>query len=244
MPPPVSVVIVTWNGRGLLERFLPSVLASDYPRLEVVVADNASTDGTAEWVGETHPEAVLVRHPTNGMFARGNNEAVPHSSGEVLVFLNNDVEVPPGWLGPLITAFDDDVTTPRRRSNHCEIIVRDVRVSRPCPVKRRQPKPRLITPRPTAVDIGPTVLKPTSVNARPPTAAAATRRDPKRSMARPPCGSTSPLLPVPMRYAIDNSSRLRPVVVMRLSVKTLTPAVWPGTEATTPMRPTTSTTQP
>ena len=105
--PRVSVVIVTWNGRGLLERFLPSVLATDYPDLEVVVADNASDDGTAEWLAETCPEVVVVRHPENGLFARGNNEAVPHTTGDLVCFLNNDVEVPPGWLGPLVAAFDE-----------------------------------------------------------------------------------------------------------------------------------------
>ena len=105
MPTPrVSVVVVTWNGRALLERFLPSVLATDYPGLEVVVADNASDDGTAEWLGAEHPGAVVVRHPENWLFAKGNNAAVPHATGDVLVFLNNDVEVPPGWLRPLVEA--------------------------------------------------------------------------------------------------------------------------------------------
>ena len=106
-PPLVSVVIVTWNGRPLLERFLPSVLATDYPALEVVVADNASEDGTAAWLAETYPDVVVVRHAENGLFAKGNNDAVPSASGEVLCFLNNDVEVPPGWLTPLVAALDD-----------------------------------------------------------------------------------------------------------------------------------------
>lgn len=100
--PRVSVVIVTWNGRGLLERFLPSVLATDYPDLEVVVADNASTDGTADWLATMHPEVVVVKHPENWLFAKGNNAALPHATGEVLCLLNNDVEVPPDWLRPLV----------------------------------------------------------------------------------------------------------------------------------------------
>lgn len=105
--PRVSVVIVTWNGRGLLERFLPSVLATTYSEVEVIVADNASTDGTATWLRTTHPEVVVVQHAENGFFARGNNAAVPHTTGDLLLFLNNDVEVPPDWLGPLAAAFDD-----------------------------------------------------------------------------------------------------------------------------------------
>ena len=105
--PRVSVVVVTWNGLGLLERFLPSVLATDYPDLEVVVADNASTDGTAEWLAQAHPEVVVVRHPENGLFARGNNAALPACTGRLVCFLNNDVEVPPGWLGPLVAAVEE-----------------------------------------------------------------------------------------------------------------------------------------
>ena len=109
MPSPrVSVVVVTWNGRALLERFLPSVLATDYPDLEVVVADNASTDGTAAWLAEAHPEVVVARHGENLLFAGGNNAAVPHATGGILCFLNNDVEVPPGWLRPLVAALDDE----------------------------------------------------------------------------------------------------------------------------------------
>ena len=110
MPVPrVSIVIVTWNGRGLLERFLPSVLATDYPAVEVVVADNASTDGTADWLTATHPAVRVVRHPDNWLFARGNNAAVPHTTGDVLCFLNNDVEVPPSWLSPLVDALAGEV---------------------------------------------------------------------------------------------------------------------------------------
>ena len=105
--PRVSIVIVTWNGRPLLERFLPSVLATDYPEFEVVVADNASSDGTGDWLAATHPDVRQVRHPGNWLFAKGNNEAVPHTSGDLLCFLNNDVDVPRDWLRPLVDAFRD-----------------------------------------------------------------------------------------------------------------------------------------
>ena len=105
--PRVSVIVVTWNGRALLERFLPSVLATRYSNVEVVVADNASDDGTGTWLAETHPEVVVVRHRRNRLFAGGNNAAVPHATGDLLCFLNNDVEVPPNWLGPLVRAFDE-----------------------------------------------------------------------------------------------------------------------------------------
>jgi len=100
--PRVSVVIVTWNGRALLERFLPSVVAGS--DAEIVVADNASTDGTAAWLAREHPSVGVVVHPENRLFAAGNNDAVPATTGDVVVFLNNDVKVTPGWLEPLVAA--------------------------------------------------------------------------------------------------------------------------------------------
>lgn len=100
-------MIVTWNGRQLLEHFLPSVIAAAGPLDEVVVADNASTDGTAAWLARAHPGVGVVVHPENWLFARGNNAAVPATTGGVLVFLNNDVEVSPGWLDPLVDALSE-----------------------------------------------------------------------------------------------------------------------------------------
>ncbi|WP_054682935.1 glycosyltransferase family 2 protein [Rhodothermus marinus] len=77
--PSVSVIIVSWNARHLLEQCLPSVVATDYPNLEIILADNGSTDGSAEWVAATFPSVRIVRHPENWAFCRGNNEAIPHA---------------------------------------------------------------------------------------------------------------------------------------------------------------------
>lgn len=106
MPPRVSVVIVTWNGLPLLQQCLPSVVATDYPNLEIVVADNASTDGSAAWLAQTYPQVKVVRHPENWAFCKGNNAAIPHTRGDYVLLLNNDVEVPPGWLHPLVAAME------------------------------------------------------------------------------------------------------------------------------------------
>ncbi|MCS3940143.1 hypothetical protein GGP84_002790 [Salinibacter ruber] len=102
--PPVSIIIVTWNAKELVQTCLPSVVATDYPNFEIILADNASTDGTAAWVAREHPEVKIVRHPGNWLFCRGNNAALPHATGRFVVLLNNDVEVPPGWLHPLVEA--------------------------------------------------------------------------------------------------------------------------------------------
>ena len=79
--------------------------------------------------------------------------------------------------------FDNDVTRPRRRSNHCATIVRDDRVRVPCPLNRRHPNPMLSTAMPTGTDIDPTTLSPSSVPANPSVAVRATTREPNRSMA-------------------------------------------------------------
>lgn len=100
--PRVSVVIVSWNARSLVQKCLPSVVETDYPNLEILFADNASTDGSAAWVAREYPSVKIVRHPDNWLFARGNNQALPHATGDYILLLNNDVEVPPNWVHPLV----------------------------------------------------------------------------------------------------------------------------------------------
>lgn len=98
----VSIVIVSWNARQLLEQCLPSVCATRYPDFEIIVADNASTDDSVAWLQSNHPDVRVVQHPENWAFARGNNEAIAHTTGDLIVLLNNDVEVTPDWLQPLV----------------------------------------------------------------------------------------------------------------------------------------------
>ncbi|HUF08315.1 MAG TPA: glycosyltransferase family 2 protein [Rhodothermales bacterium] len=106
--PRVSIIIVSWNALPLLKECLPSVVATDYSNLEIILADNASTDGSAEWVMRELPEVRVVRHPANWKFCKGNNEAVPYASGQYIALLNNDVEVTPDWLSPLVEVLESD----------------------------------------------------------------------------------------------------------------------------------------
>lgn len=92
-----TIIIVSWNGKALLERFLPSVVATQHPSFEVVVADNASTDETASFL-LGFPTVAHHKLDKNYGYCGGNNRAVPAANGEWLIFLNNDVEVPPNWL--------------------------------------------------------------------------------------------------------------------------------------------------
>ncbi|GMQ81481.1 MAG: glycosyltransferase family 2 protein [Rhodothermia bacterium] len=106
--PFVSVVVVSWNALDTVKQCLPSVVASTYSPLEIIFADNASTDGSSEWIVSNYPSVKLVRNPENWAFCKGNNEAVRHASGKYVVLLNNDVEVPFEWLQPLVATLEGD----------------------------------------------------------------------------------------------------------------------------------------
>ncbi len=98
--PALSVVIPSYNGRHLLEICLASV-ARHRPAgigIEVIVADDASTDGTPEWLTATYPEVRLVRNERNGGFCAAANAGIAAATGEVIQLLNNDTEVTAGWV--------------------------------------------------------------------------------------------------------------------------------------------------
>jgi N-acetylglucosaminyl-diphospho-decaprenol L-rhamnosyltransferase len=101
--PVVSVCIVNWNCRKLLKACLRSLTSKlQGLRLEVIVVDNASTDGAPEMVARVFPRVVLVRNADNAGFARANNQAARLARGRCLFFLNNDTVVPPGALRRLV----------------------------------------------------------------------------------------------------------------------------------------------
>jgi GT2 family glycosyltransferase len=100
--PKVAVVIIHWNRRNLLEQFLPSVVRSSYPNLEVVLADNASTDDSVEYVKTHFPNVTIVHNDQNYGYAGGYNHALKHVKADYYVLLNNDIEVPEHWIEPVI----------------------------------------------------------------------------------------------------------------------------------------------
>ncbi len=91
--PLVSVVIVNYNGLHFLPGCLASLQAYLPPASEVIVVDNASTDGSPEWLETHHSEVRLIRSPRNLGFAGGNNLGAQSACGEYLLLLNNDTEV-------------------------------------------------------------------------------------------------------------------------------------------------------
>jgi GT2 family glycosyltransferase len=103
--PLVSVVIPNWNGAAHLPGCLDSLRAQRYPRVEVLVADNASADGSRALLAERYAEARLVALPENRGFAGACNAGMRAAGGEIIALLNNDTEVDPGWVAALVGVF-------------------------------------------------------------------------------------------------------------------------------------------
>ena len=95
--PFVSILIVNYNGRKVLGACLNSLRLLEYPGYEVIVVDNASTDGSVELLTE-HPNARLIQAPSNLGFAGGNNLGLPSCQGEFVLLLNSDTIVTPHSL--------------------------------------------------------------------------------------------------------------------------------------------------
>lgn len=108
MATPVTIVILNWNGKSYLQQFLPSVLATAYPAFEVLVVDNGSFDDSLDFMAESYPQVRVLPLDKNHGFTTGNNLALPHVHTPYYVLLNNDVEVHPDWLGPLVALMDAD----------------------------------------------------------------------------------------------------------------------------------------
>jgi riboflavin kinase/FMN adenylyltransferase len=105
--PDTAVVILNYNGRDFLGRYLPAVIDSSPENCEVIVADNASTDDSVEWMRQTHPSIRCIQLLENHGFAAGYNEALQLVDAEIYVLLNSDVRVTPDWLTTILPLFQD-----------------------------------------------------------------------------------------------------------------------------------------
>jgi len=124
-----SVVIPNWNGRDLLEKYLPSVIAAmpDSPRNEIIVVDNGSQDGSAQFVREHFPQVRVLALERNLGFGGGSNAGFRSARNDIVVLLNSDMRVERNFLQPLLDGFQDEKTF----SVSCQIFFSD-------PDKQRQ----------------------------------------------------------------------------------------------------------
>lgn len=103
----VAVVILNWNGKELLQKFLPSVVSYS-EEATIYVADNASTDDSVSFIKNNFPEVTIIQNKTNGGYAKGYNDALKNLQEDIFVLLNSDVEVTQNWLPPILEAFQKE----------------------------------------------------------------------------------------------------------------------------------------
>lgn len=106
----IAIVILNWNGKALLEKFLPTVIMHS-DDAAIYVADNASTDSSVEFVKSHYPTVKIIQNKINGGYAKGYNDALEHVDEEVLCLLNSDVEVTKDWLNPIQALFNSEPKT-------------------------------------------------------------------------------------------------------------------------------------
>ena len=102
-----AVIILNWNGKAWLEKFLPTL--QEYSQeATIFVADNASTDDSVDYVKINFPTVKIIINASNGGYAKGYNDVLKHIDSEYFVLINSDIEVTAGWLSPIIALMDND----------------------------------------------------------------------------------------------------------------------------------------
>ena len=103
-----AVVILNFNGKKFLEKFLPSVIEYSKNEAEIIIADNASTDDSLSFLKANYPFLRVINNHENGGFAKGYNDALKQIEAEYFVLLNSDIEVSENWIYPIIQLLDFD----------------------------------------------------------------------------------------------------------------------------------------
>lgn len=106
--PLVSIIVLNWNGKDYLETCLFSLIKQIYPNLEIILVDNASTDGSVQYVKSRFPKVTIIENDKNLGFGGGNNTGIRVSSGKYIMILNNDTEVDSGCVAELVKVMDRD----------------------------------------------------------------------------------------------------------------------------------------
>ena len=106
----IAVVILNWNGKQLLEQFVPSVITYSQ-EADIYVADNASTDDSVSLLKQQFPQVHIIQNDVNGGYAKGYNDALKHIEADVFCLLNSDIEVTQNWLAPIIEEFQSNSNT-------------------------------------------------------------------------------------------------------------------------------------
>ena len=103
----IAVVILNWNGKSFLEKFLPSVITHS-PNATIIIADNNSSDDSVSFLQANYPSLRIIHIPTNEGYSKGYNTALRQVKAEYYVLLNSDIEVTTNWIEPIVTLMDND----------------------------------------------------------------------------------------------------------------------------------------
>ena len=103
----LAIVILNWNGKKMLKQYLPVVMRYSLAQAKIIVADNASTDGSVAMLKEDFPKVEILSLNKNYGFAEGYNQALKMVDAEYYLLLNSDVRVTENWLTPLLTYMDE-----------------------------------------------------------------------------------------------------------------------------------------
>ena len=104
----LAVVILNWNGKKFLERFLPALIKYCPEYAEIIIADNASSDDSVAFLKAEYPELRIIQNQQNGGFSKGYNEALKQIDATYYCLLNSDIEVAEYWIEPVIDLMDSD----------------------------------------------------------------------------------------------------------------------------------------
>jgi len=105
----IAIVILNWNGRNFLEKFLPSVIENSANQdAEIIIADNGSSDDSILFLKNKYPKIQIIVFEKNYGFAEGYNKALFQIDAKYFVLLNSDVEVTPNWISPIIEQLDNN----------------------------------------------------------------------------------------------------------------------------------------
>lgn len=104
----VAIVILNWNGKDLLAKFLPSIIEYSSKEATIYVADNDSTDDSVSFLKNNFPTIKVIQNLTNGGYAKGYNDALQKIEADIYCLINSDVEVSENWLAPVIKSFKND----------------------------------------------------------------------------------------------------------------------------------------
>ncbi len=101
----IAVVILNWNGKQLLEQFLPAMLKYSIDDATIYIVDNNSSDNSVEFVRQHFPAINIIQNKENGGYAKGYNDALRHIDADIYALVNSDIEVTENWLKPIISKF-------------------------------------------------------------------------------------------------------------------------------------------